>query len=86
MSETYEYARIGARLKQLREILRPDLDAAGWAKKHNLNTSRYYMWERGERRIPPEEAENFAELYDLSLDWIYRGKRSGLSETWLKRL
>ena len=51
-----------------------------WAQKHNFNQTRYNNWEKGIRRIPVDEAETLADLYSLDLDFIFRGRRSGLSE------
>jgi len=73
------YPEIGQRLRALRTGL-SDLNASDWADRHGFNRSQYYMWERGARRIPVEAAEKLADLYGLSLDWIYRGRRDGLSE------
>lgn len=74
------YTAIGARLKALREAFAPDLSQGEWATRNEFPTTRYNNWEVGSRRIPFEAAEALADRYGLDLDWIYRGKLSGLDE------
>ena len=73
-----EFLEIGARLEALRTGM-STLNAKDWATKHRINRSRYSNWENG-LRIPVEEAVRLADTYGLTLDWIYRGRRDGLSE------
>lgn len=74
-----EYPEIGARLKAVREAF-SDLDQTAWAAREGIQFTRWNNWETGIRRIPVECAEALAERYGLTLDWIYRGRRDGLSD------
>ena len=76
----FTYAKIGLRLAAVREGF-SDLDQSAWAAKHNFGITQWNNWERGERRIPVESAERLCDLYGVTLDFIYRGRRDGLSET-----
>lgn len=78
-SEAYQYVDIGARLKAIRAAFSV-LGQREWADRNGFNFSQYNNWERGERRIPVESAEKLCETYGLTLDFIYRGRRDGLSE------
>ncbi|MBU2952760.1 helix-turn-helix domain-containing protein, partial [Marinobacter sp. F3R08] len=51
-----------------------------WAEKHSFGTTQYNNWEKGTRRITVDEAERLCVLYGLTLDFIYRGNLSGISE------
>lgn len=79
MADAPEYPEIGERLKAIREGF-SDFNQREWAEKHNFSITRYNNWEKGIRRIPVDEAESLADLYGVDLDFIYRGRRSGLSE------
>lgn len=74
------YAEIGARLKALREGDAPKLSQKAWAEKNGFNPTQYNNWEKGSRRIPVDNAEKLCDLYGLTLDFVYRGRRDGLSE------
>ncbi|WP_425277805.1 helix-turn-helix domain-containing protein [Roseivivax isoporae] len=80
MPDAYPYAEIGARLRRLRETYAPELTQRAWAEKHGFNPTQYNNWEKGSRRITVDEAERLCDQYDLTLDFVYRGKVSGLSE------
>lgn len=84
-SNPLEYAEIGARLAALRRAV-SDFNQKEWAERHGFNPTQYNNWETGARRIPVEYAEKLDDLYGVTLDWVYRGKRSGLSETLSKKL
>lgn len=75
-----QYIEIGLRLKALREGF-TDHRQGAYAAAHGFNEDQYGTWERGVRRIPVECAERLCDTYGLTLDWIYRGRRDGLSET-----
>ena len=75
----HPYTEIGARLTQVREAF-SDLNQKAWAERHNFNATQYNNWEKGTRRIPIEAAEKLCGIYGLSLDFVYRGRRDGLSE------
>lgn len=79
MSTAPEHAEIGQRLRAVREGF-SDLNQKDWAARHGWNTTQYHGWEKGARRIPVQDAERLADLYGLSLDWVYRGRRDGLSD------
>ena len=79
------YAPIGARLLAIRKAFSP-MTQREWAEKHGFSPTRYNNWELGGRRIPVEEAEKLCDLYGLTLDFLYRGRRDGLSESASKRL
>lgn len=75
-----EFPQIGARLKAIREAF-STLDQKAWAQKHNFGVSQYNNWEKGVRRIPVDDAQRLCDLYSLSLDFVYRGKRDRLPES-----
>lgn len=47
--------------------------------RHNVGVSTYNSWETGIARISIDEASLLCDAYGLTLDFIYRGKRDGLS-------
>lgn len=73
------YPEIGKRLAAIRQAF-SDLNQKDWAEKHCFPQSRYNNWERGIRRIPVDEAEQLCDLYGLTLDFVYRGRRDRLSD------
>jgi hypothetical protein len=73
-----EFKEIGDRLKAIREAF-SNLSQRAWAEKHGFQPTQWNNWEKGIRRIPVDEAEKLCQLYGLTLDWIYRGRRDGLS-------
>jgi transcriptional regulator with XRE-family HTH domain len=75
-----EHAEIGARLKAIRAGF-SDLNQKEWAGRHGFSETQYNNWETGTRRIPVESAEKLCNIYGLTLDFIYRGRRDGLSDT-----
>ena len=79
------YSDIGARLELIRKGY-SDLNQGAWAEKHNFNVTQYNNWEKGVRRIPVDAAERLCDRYGLTLDFIYRGRRDGLSSTALNVL
>lgn len=83
--EDREFAAIAARLRAIREAF-SDLNQKDWADRHAFNQTQYNNWEKGTRRISVDSAELLADRYGLSLDFIYRGRRDGLSETAAKLL
>lgn len=74
-----QYAEIGRRLTAIREGF-SDLTQRAWAEKHGFQPTQWNNWEKGTRRIPVESAERLCQVYGLTLDFIYRGRRDGLSE------
>lgn len=80
MKESAEqYHQVGVRLRSIREGF-SDLNQKDWAERHNFSVTQYNNWERGVRRIPVDDAERLCSTYGVSLDFIYRGRRDGLSE------
>ena len=80
-----QFKPIGARLAAVRTGF-SDLDQKAWAQKHGFAHTQWNNWENGVRRIPVESAERLCSLYGLTLDFVYRGRRDGLSETAAKVL
>lgn len=85
MMEDKKYPEIAARLGQLRRAF-SDLPRTAWADLHGFNRPQYTHWENGTRRIPIENAEIICDRYGLSLDFIYRGKLDGCSDSAIRRL
>lgn len=80
-----QYQEIGERLAAVRTAF-SDLSQKAWAEKHGFSPTQYNNWEKGVRRIPVDESERLCNVYGLTLDFIYRGRRDGLSDTALKIL
>lgn len=85
MAELAQYLEIGGRLAAVR-LAFSDLKQNMWAEKHGFNPTQWNNWEKGARRIPVENAERLCALYGLTLDFIYLGRRDGLSESAAKAL
>ena len=79
MPEEPQYLEIGQRLRSIREAFGDDDTATSWAEKNQFNRSQYSNWENGSRRIPVEQSVKLCDLFGLTLDFIYRGRRDGLS-------
>lgn len=80
-----QFSEIGERLAAVRAAF-SDLNQRDWAQRHGFNQTQYNNWERGARRIPIEAAEKLCETYGLTLDFVYRGRRDGLSQNARKLL
>ena len=76
----YIYKEIGARLEAVRQGF-SDLSQSAWAQRHGFSVTQYNNWTSGARRIPIDEAEKLCGLYGLTLDFVYLGRRDGLSES-----
>ena len=85
MEQRPDYSEIGDRLMAIRKGF-SDLSQKDWAAKHNFGDTQYNNWEKGNRRISVDAAELLVDRYGLSLDFIYRGRLDGLSETARKML
>lgn len=85
MTDRPDYSHIGVRLIAVREGF-SELKQRPWAEKHNFSPTQWNNWEKGTRRISVDAAEQLADSYGLTLDYIYRGRRDGLSENALKVL
>ena len=79
MIEAATYPEIGQRIASIRRGF-SDLSQKAWAEKHGFAPTQYNNWEKGTRRIPVEAAERLCEAYGVTLDFVYRGRRDGLSE------
>jgi len=75
-----QFFHIGERLRAIREGF-STMSQKEWAGKHNFGQTQYNNWERGNRRIPVDDAERLCSLYGVTLDFVYRGRRDGLSES-----
>lgn len=80
-----DYPEIAARLSRIRKGF-SDLSQKEWATREGFNPTQWNNWETGVRRIPVEASERLCERYGLTLDFIYRGRRDGLSDTARKSL
>lgn len=80
MTDRPDYTEIGERLALVRTGF-SDLSQKDWANMHSFSPTQYNNWETGKRRISVDAAEVLVERYGLSLDFIYRGRVDGLSET-----
>jgi transcriptional regulator with XRE-family HTH domain len=74
------YEQIGERLRAVR-VGCSGITQRDFAQQHGFNVTQYNNWERGIRRIPVDDAEKLCVAYGLTLDFIYLGKRAGLSDT-----
>ncbi len=81
MTDASTYPDIGRRLLAVRHGFAPELSQKAFAERHHFATTQYNNWETGARRIPVEAAEKLCEAYGLTLDFVYRGRRDGLSES-----
>ena len=79
MTDAETYPEIGKRLEAIRAAF-SDLNQKDWAEKHHFGTTQYNNWEKGARRIPVDAAERLCDTYGLTLDFVYRGRRDGLSD------
>ncbi len=79
MKDRKLYPEIGARLASVRTGF-SDLSQTAWAESHGFSRTQYHQWEKGTRRIPIEAAIKLCDIYGLDLDFIYRGRRDGLSD------
>lgn len=84
--DPFPYRQIGARLKAVRAAFGPDDSQKSWAERHAFSPTRWNNWETGARRIPVDDAERLCAAYGLTLDFIYLGRRDGLSDSASKRL
>lgn len=81
----HQFLEIGNRLKAVREAF-SDMSQKDWAASHTFEATQWNNWEKGTRRIPIEAAEKLCHLYGLSLDFIYLGRKDGLSQKASKSL
>lgn len=74
--ETYSADEVGKRIEHLRRALK--LSQTEFAAKAKLNRSSVALWELGRQRpgIPP--AQRICDVYGVTLDWIFLGRRHTL--------
>lgn len=75
-----DYTEIGDRLRAVRLAYAPDSTQASWAGTHGFSRTQYSNWENGIRRISLDAAERLCSTYGLTLDFLFMGRRDGLSE------
>lgn len=71
-------ADVGARLELTRHAV--GLDQQTFAAEAGLKASTYNQYETGKNMPQLAAAHALCDQYRLSLDWIYRGEMSGLSQ------
>ena len=74
-----EFIIVGRRLLSVREPTK--LNQTDFALRNGFNTTQYNNWETGKRRIPIDKALVLCDRYGITLDFIYRGREDGLSES-----
>lgn len=74
-----QYFEIACRLTAIRSGM-TDLNQKEFALKNGFNVTQWNNWEAGQRRIPIEASEKLCHVYGVTLDFIYMGRRDGLSE------
>lgn len=84
-TEAPQFEDIGRRLQAIR-CAESRLSQRDWAEQHGFGASQWNNWEKGIRRITVDEADRLCALYGLTLDFIYRGNLSGISENIKNRL
>ena len=67
---------VGERLTLTRRVW--GLQQQEFAERAGINASAYNQYERGKRLISIGHAHRLCDVYDLTLDWIYRGDPSNL--------
>ncbi|AXI45096.1 hypothetical protein C1J03_03025 [Sulfitobacter sp. SK012] len=80
-----DYKEIGNRLRGLRRAF-GNMNQQEWCAMHSIAQTQCSNWENGLRRISVDEAMKLCDIYGIDLDYIYRGKRDGLSENAAKLL
>ena len=67
---------IAMRLRHAREAL--GVNQREFARRVNLKPNRYSQYETGARALTIDAAHRICDEYGVTLDWLYRGDRSGL--------
>lgn len=75
----------GARLRSIRTSF-TGLPIKAFAKAIKVNPAAYYSWESGHRRIGIDAAIAVRDGCGLTLDFIFLGEKSGLSDEAMKTL
>ena len=71
-TDRHPYKDIGQRLKAIR--LSVGMSVKDFACYMRLNYTRYINWESGHRRLLPDEAADFCDRFNVTLDFIYLGR------------
>ena len=79
MDDRPDYSHIGERIAAIR-LGFSDLSQKSFAEMHSFSITQYNNWEKGRRRISVDAAQTLAGKYGLTLDYIFLGRRDGLSE------
>jgi transcriptional regulator with XRE-family HTH domain len=74
----------GRRITQARKAL--ELSQVEICRNIEVGETTWNNWERGKRVPDPFVMAKFAEHYGVTLDWVYRGDREGLSHRLLNKL
>jgi transcriptional regulator with XRE-family HTH domain len=69
---------IGERLRLTRVAL--GMSQVQFAGKVGVSTASYNQYEKGRRRLAIEQAIKIQGAHNLTLDWLYLGDRSGLTD------
>lgn len=67
---------VGSRLAAIRELAGSNMRE--FAAVLDVEEDRYRSWEKGINGLPPEKADELCERFDLTYDWLYRGRTAGL--------
>lgn len=82
--DKYPHLEIGNRLKAIRNST--GLKVKDYVSLLDIQYTRYINWETGARRIMPDDAAFFCDKFEVTMDFIYRGKLQALPESILKAL
>lgn len=80
MSGTTRQSRMTATGRNLAAVRKAFGLKQSYFVKYNVEQSRLSHWEKGKRPIDALELVEFCDDYDVSLDFIFRGKLSSLSQ------
>jgi transcriptional regulator with XRE-family HTH domain len=75
---------VGIRLRAAR--IATGLNQRQMADKLGVKRGTYNRWEMGDQLIDPYVAVRMAQRYRITMDYIYHGDESGLSEEFVKKI
>ncbi|MFW5642142.1 MAG: helix-turn-helix domain-containing protein [Roseicyclus sp.] len=76
MNDPTDDTEVGRRLQALRALI--GLNKKDMADANGIDITNYGRFEAGARPLPQKVALRLAERYDVTLDWLYRGRWGGL--------
>lgn len=76
----------GARLRLLRLVVWPDDDIDQFAKCTGTDAAELLAWEAGVTLVDPCYVSALQRLFGVTYDWIFEGRRYGLSVDLADRL